>query len=145
MRKLYIALGVAAILVGGAQLVRPSLSNPAADPGASFLAVARSPKAAEILNRSCGDCHSHQTVWPWYSQVAPASWLLASDVNEGRARLNLSEWNRYSAEMSAIRMKQICAEVSRGEMPPWYYAAMHPAAKLSQADKAVLCAPPPAP
>ncbi len=145
MRKLPIGLGVAALVFFGAQLVRPSLGNPPVDPAASFHAVVKSPKAAEILNRSCGDCHSHQTAWPWYSKVAPASWLLASDVKEGRARLNLSEWNRYSGEMSGIRMKQICSEASRGEMPPWYYAVMHPAAKLSQADIAVLCAPPPAP
>jgi hypothetical protein len=91
-----------------------------------------------ILQRSCYDCHSNTTVWPWYSRVAPASWLVAHDVHSGRDHLNFSTWNRLDARKRADEMDEIDEHVSRGEMPLSTYVWLHPTAKLSDSDKAIL-------
>ncbi len=92
----------------------------------------------EILMRSCYDCHSNETVWPWYSYIAPMSWLLASDVEEGRAELNFSEWKSYDEKKNLKKLKEMREEVEEGEMPQWYYLIMHRNAELSEADKSAL-------
>jgi cytochrome c551/c552 len=92
----------------------------------------------EILRRSCYDCHSNESVWPWYSYIAPASWLVSDDVTEGRAELNFSEWNSYDDKKKQKKIKEIWEEVEEGEMPQWYYILMHPEARLSDADKKTL-------
>ena len=97
-----------------------------------------SPDIKAILKRACYDCHSHETVWPSYSRVAPVSWLLAWDVKEGREKLNLSTWNRYSQKKRNKMIKEIWEEVEEGEMPPWFYLPLHPEAQLSVQDRAVL-------
>lgn len=89
----------------------------------------------EIFMRSCYDCHSNESVWPWYSYIAPASWLLADDVGDGRAELNFSEWKGYDEKKKQKKIKETWEEVKEGEMPQWYYVIMHPGAKLSDADK----------
>ncbi len=91
-----------------------------------------------VLQRSCYDCHSNRTVWPWYSHVAPMSWLVASDVNEGRQHLNFTTWNKYDPERQSKKMEEIAEEVEKGDMPLWYYLPMHPRAKLSKADAQLL-------
>ncbi len=88
--------------------------------------------------RACYDCHSNETVWPWYSQIAPFSWLLAWDVQEGRKELNFSRWNRYSPKERAKKVKESWEEIEEGEMPPWFYLPLHPEARLSAEDRAVV-------
>ncbi len=140
MRVLKTVVFALALVLAAAQLIRPERANPPIDPAASFEAVAKPPQhVAQILSRSCGDCHSHETVWPWYSRVAPASWLVASDVKEGRGKLNLSQWNLLSPEMSRIRVRAMCKAVREGDMPPKYYTPLHPAARLSGDDVAAVC------
>ena len=95
-------------------------------------------RVKEILRRSCYDCHSNETVWPWYSYIAPASWLLEDDVAEGRAELNFSEWRGYDEKKKTKKMKEIWEEVKEGEMPQWYYIIMHSDAALSDADKQII-------
>jgi hypothetical protein len=85
-----------------------------------------SPKTRELAVRACYDCHSNQTVWPWYSHVAPFSWFIQGDVDEGREKLNYSEWNRPQEHA-----RQSAKMVREGTMPQWYYAAIHPQANLS--------------
>jgi len=97
-----------------------------------------SPEVVSVLRRACYDCHSNETVWPWYSRVAPVSWVVAHDVNEGRAVLNFSTWDQLSAEKQAEAMKESWEEVAEGKMPTWYYVVLHPEARLSAADKSVL-------
>jgi hypothetical protein len=87
-----------------------------------------------ILRRACFDCHSNETVWPWYAYVAPVSWLVASDVEEGREELNFSQWDAYNADRQAHKIKECGEEVAEGEMPLWFYVPAHPEARLSQAD-----------
>lgn len=145
-KSIKIALLAVVVILAVAQLFPPERSNPPSDPSASFEALAKpSPEVAAIVERSCQDCHSNRTVWPWYSRVAPVSWLVASDVSEGRQNLNFSEWNLLSPEKSHARLRKVCEEVRSGDMPPWYYTLMHSRAKLSPADVQTLCAPPIAP
>lgn len=95
-------------------------------------------EARAVLRRACYDCHSHETVWPWYSRVAPVSWLVANDVAEARGEMNFSTWGRLPAEERAERIGEIWEEVEEGEMPLWYYLPLHPEARLSAADRDAL-------
>lgn len=123
-----------------AQAVRPAMTNPPVDESKTLRAYSQvTPEAEAVLERSCNDCHSNRTVWPWYSQVAPVSWLLTRDVNEGRHDLNFSEWGTYSQRKTANRLKGICEQVEHGDMPLWFYLPLHPTAKLTDADKKILC------
>ncbi len=87
------------------------------------------------LHRACYNCHSNETVWPWYSNVAPVSWLVASDVSEGRDQLNFSVWGTYDAASKSKKLDKIAEEVMGGGMPPWYYTMVHSEARLSQAER----------
>jgi hypothetical protein len=83
--------------------------------------------------RACFDCHSNETVWPWYSNIAPVSWLVQNDVNEGRGRLNFSEWGRGETEID-----EVGEVIRRGEMPPSYFVILHPDARLTAAEQEAL-------
>jgi hypothetical protein len=91
------------------------------------------------VSRACYNCHSNNTVWPWYSRIAPVSWLVADDVKGGRAHLNFSEWGRLGPDVAQRRLQDVCDEVQAGDMPLWQYRMMHPEAKLSAQDVKVLC------
>jgi hypothetical protein len=77
-------------------------------------------------------------VWPWYSYVAPVSWLVASDVSGGRQKMNFTTWNRYTPDEQVKKVRAIWNQVDRGNMPPWYYLIEHNNARLSADDKAIL-------
>jgi len=135
-RSLLMAL--AALVV--AQFIPITGANPPEDPAqAIFASMAVPPAVSGILTRACQDCHSNRTVWPWYSRVAPASWLVAHDVDEGRGELNFSEWGRYNARRQDRKLKEICEQVERGKMPMPIYAVTHPQAKLTASDRNALC------
>ena len=133
-RRTIIARNIAAVVVvlfGLIQLVPygrehsnpPVIAEPAWD----------SPATRALAKRACFDCHSNETTWPWYSHVAPISWFLQSHVEEGRQRLNFSEWNKpYRAATKASR------EVKNGGMPLSSYLLMHSEARLGDAEKAEL-------
>lgn len=130
----------AVILLVVIQIFRPALSNPPINSKKEIQAnLAVEQAVATVLTRACNDCHSNRTVWPWYSHVAPASWLVVSDVNRGRKALNFSEWSGYPAEDQEKRLSEICNEVSEGEMPNLAYTLMHRHAKLSMDDVATVC------
>jgi cytochrome c551/c552 len=90
-----------------------------------------SPQTRALAERACFDCHSNQTKWPWYAYVAPVSWLVAHDVEEGRANMNLSEWTPGEQNETGRVIK-------RGIMPPSQYLMMHPEARLTDAEKQAL-------
>lgn len=96
------------------------------------------PAVASILRRSCYDCHSNETEWPWYSYVAPVSWLVARDVHEGREHLNFSTWDTYSPEQQAKLIREALEEVESGEMPMSIYLVTHRNAAISNSDLATL-------
>lgn len=114
------------------QAIRPDRSNPASDPSKSMEAEMAIPEDIRgMIGRACADCHSHNTVWPWYSQIAPVSWLLVRDVQEGRRHLNFSEWGNYPANKKSKKFSQIAGEVEENNMPMAPYILMHPEANLS--------------
>jgi len=131
---------VLVVMVVGIQFVRPARTNPAVDETQTIVAHTQmTPEVSSILDRSCRDCHSNKTVWPWYTQVAPVSWWLADHVNDGRRNLNISEWGRLAKDRQDRKLRQICDQVQDGMMPLSSYLPMHPAAKLSEQDKKTLC------
>ena len=92
-----------------------------------------SPQTRELTVRACFDCHSNQTEWPWYSNVAPLSWLIQRDVDEGRSKMNLTDWGRPQREV-----EEAARDVRDGKMPQWYYLILHPSANLTSDEKAAL-------
>jgi len=96
------------------------------------------PEVAAVLETSCYDCHSNETRWPWYSRVAPASWLVAHDVEEARDRMNFSLWGTYDPRRQEKLAEEIWEEVEGGEMPLRKYLVVHPDARLSEAAKQTL-------
>jgi mono/diheme cytochrome c family protein len=89
-----------------------------------------SPRTEELARTACYDCHSNETEWPWYSNVAPISWLVQKDVDEGRAALNFSKWDRPQEGTD-----EAAETVREGEMPLWYYTITHRDASLSDQEK----------
>ena len=129
-----------AILFVAAQLIRPSMTNPPVDESRTLRARAQvPPEIHAILERSCNDCHSNKTAWPWYSQVAPVSWYLSRHVTEGRRELNISDWAAYDNRRATRKLDEICDQVKAGEMPIKSYLVLHPSASLSDADRQALC------
>ncbi|HEX2386889.1 MAG TPA: heme-binding domain-containing protein [Candidatus Binatia bacterium] len=115
------------------QLVPVERANPPVESD-----IATPDEVKRILRHSCYDCHSNETIWPWYARVAPMSWLIARDVKEGRRELNFSEWNKFTGGRRARKFKEIVEQVEQEKMPQWYYIVLHPDAKLPAADKATI-------
>lgn len=124
---------ILAVLVGGLLVIQlipygrahdnpPVVAEPAWD----------SAQTRELAARACFDCHSNETSWPWYSNVAPVSWLVQYDIDEGRQQLNFSEWNRRQEGGEAVET------VRERSMPPRSYLLTHPSARLTDAELAML-------
>jgi hypothetical protein len=140
MRALKIVGGVLVVLLA-MQLYRPAKTNPPEDAEKTFDArTAMTPEIAQILNTSCRDCHTYNTVWPKYSYVAPVSWLVTDDVNEGRRHLNLSDWGSYAVTRQQAKLETICDEISDGGMPLRQYTWLHPGTALNPQQRQALCA-----
>jgi mono/diheme cytochrome c family protein len=122
---------VAAILILGIQLVPYGRSH--ANPSARIEPTWDSARTRELAQRACFDCHSNETVWPWYANGAPASWLIQRDVDEGREDLNFSEWQRPQKEAN-----EAAATIREGKMPPWTYTVIHPGARLNAQERSAL-------
>ncbi len=102
-----------------------------------------SARTATLVRDACYDCHSNATTWPWYSHVAPVSWLVTYDVVRGRNRLNFTEWKAgvgFGGRSPARQASRAAEAVTRGNMPPSYYVLMHPKASLSTAERQELAA-----
>jgi hypothetical protein len=97
-------------------------------------------QVAEALRLACYDCHSQATVWPWYSRIAPVSWLVAHDVVEGREHLDFSAWQTLGPRRRAKLLGQIAKDVEEGEMPPALYRFAHPEARLDEATRHAMVA-----
>lgn len=118
--------------VVAAKCIRPIPANPPTH----GLAVAKSAPApvAHLLERACVDCHSNDTVWPWYAQAAPVSWMVISDVEKGRRFLNFSEWDGYSKGRKLGYLAAI-ASATKSRMPPQTYTMLHPDARLTGTER----------
>lgn len=126
------ALGLGVVFVG-IQFVPVERSNPPVDGD-----TPAPPEVRAVLRKACYDCHSNETVWPWYSRIAPASWLIAKDVREGRRAMNFSLWNRMRQSRRAELAEHCWEEVAEGAMPPWFYMLPRPNSRLTEADKSAL-------
>jgi hypothetical protein len=130
-RKLKWFFAVAAAGFALLQLTNPPRTNP---PVVSDLMAtyAPPPEIAAMLHAACYDCHSSETRWPWYSRVAPMSWLIAGDVKEGRENLNLSAWPNANPKRAAKWLGKMSDEIDSGEMPLPKYTKIHADARLTK-------------
>ena len=137
----WIAVGAIAFLVL-IQAIQPGRTNPAVVPSRSLEAHVEVPQEVQaVLKRSCYDCHSSATVWPWYSYVAPVSWYVANDVNTGRSHVNFQNWEAQINEQEGKEhLGLICKLVQEGKMPPADYRLMHKGTDVSPEDAARVCA-----
>ena len=132
-KKLIWMLAGCLALFAGLQLFNPPRANPPVKQ--DFLATVHPPApVASAIRAACYDCHSHETVWPLYARIAPASWLIASDVNEGRKHLNFSEWPAEPAH-AAKNLDRLNEVVDYREMPPKKYTLLHPEARLTDVQR----------
>jgi hypothetical protein len=135
------AAAILFLLFAGVQFVRPARVNPAGVAGQSLEEHAHvPPEVAGVLKRSCMDCHSNRTDWPWYSNVAPVSWFVIDHVNHGRRHLNFSKWGEYDRREANNHLRDICRTAKSGFMPLDSYTLVHRGARLSTADVRTLCA-----
>jgi hypothetical protein len=127
-------VGVLAVGFVLLQFTNPPRTNP---PVVSDLMAGNPPPAhvAAMLRASCYDCHSSETKWPWYSRVAPMSWLIANDVKEGRENMNFSDWPNGNPVRAAKRLEDMSEEIGYGEMPPKKYTAIHADARLTDSER----------
>lgn len=140
MRWAKTALLALLILFVLAQFIRPSMANPPVDEKVTLYAAEPVPSDVHaILDRSCADCHSNRTAWPWYSRIAPVSWMLADHVKDGRKELNFDEWGGYTPRRRARKLQETCEQIKEREMPLETYLPLHPSAKLSEAERESLC------
>ncbi len=122
------------------QFYRPSKINPPIVAAETLEATTEIPETIHaILKRSCSDCHSNETVYPWYSNISPFSWLVVDHIKEGRSEFNISVWNTYSAKKKRHKLDEVCEQVTSGAMPHNQYLWIHRDALLSQEDKKILC------
>jgi mono/diheme cytochrome c family protein len=118
------ALGFVALLVA-IQLVPYGRDH--ANPAGGRQIAWDSPRTERLMTDACMDCHSNRTTWPWYSNIAPVSWLVQKDVEAGRRELNLST--------GEIELEEMIETIREGSMPPWVYKPTHPGAWLSDQEK----------
>ena len=141
MRRLLKRLGlllVAAFLA--LQVRQPDRTNPPSDPSDALgRHVAVPVDVRAILDRSCRDCHSHDTRWPLYSYIAPISWQVGEHVATGRQALNFSTWGQHDSDTAQDLLVAICRQVRAGDMPLAPYLRFHPSARLSADDIAKVC------
>ncbi len=132
MKKTLLIIIVLLIVI---QFIRPERTNPPIDPQKS---LKTDPAVMKILKRSCYDCHSNETKWPWYSNIAPLSWSIVSHVNEGRKALNFSAYTTIDPKIKEKRLKRLIKTTRNGMMPLSSYLLIHKNAVLSSSDKQTL-------
>ena len=138
-RTLKYVLVVGSILFVMIQFIQPNRENPSVDPAMSLQVQQNVPAdIAALLERGCRDCHSNQTAWPFYSYIAPASWLVSFDVMEGRKHLNMSEWGKYKEGKKVQKLSGIYQAVSDRSMPMPKYIPLHPEADFTDAERTAL-------
>ena len=138
LRRRRVGLGLMAVAIA-IQFVGRHPASTAVDPAIAFKEQQAPQQVRDLLRRSCFDCHSDETTWPWYANVAPASWLVAWDVKRAQGQLNFSRWERYNVFDRADLLDKVCEQVTEREMPLWQYRIVHRRAVLSDAEITALC------
>ncbi|MEJ7847652.1 MAG: heme-binding domain-containing protein [Pyrinomonadaceae bacterium] len=140
--KKAIKITVVLIFAGflAAQFFRPGRTNPPVVQTETLQSSTTIPADVQtVFTRSCSDCHSNETSYPWYSNISPFSWFLAGHIEEGRRELNFSIWNTYSQSKKNKKLEEICEQVESGAMPLPSYLWIHRDAVLTDSDKKLLC------
>ncbi len=134
-----IGLATLALLVA-IQFVPVNRTNPKFERSQSIYATAPMPPSVKaVFERACANCHSDETAWPWYSYVAPVSWMVAHDVHQARKAMNLSEWGNYSTNKKTDKLEEICEQLTNGDMPDRKYLLIHRGAWPSAQERDVVC------
>jgi hypothetical protein len=128
-RRLKFAVLASLIGLASAQLIQPDMHNSPVNPARRLWNGDVNPRVAGIMRRACGNCHSHDTQWPWYARISRVSWFLARHVTDGRAKLNFDEWPAAAA--AADQLEEIYDSIAKRKM----LRASYPEARLSQADR----------
>jgi|SRR5579863_4993826 len=138
VKTVILALTVFLIVI---QIFQPRRTNPPVVPSRSLAAHVQIPEDVHsALMRACGDCHSNQTRWPWYSHIGPLSWVITDDVNEGRRHMNFEDWEALESRKEANdRLIDICKEVRQKGMPPFSYRLVHRNLRLKPQEISSLC------
>lgn len=141
MKKIVIALfailGIAFIVI---QFFQIDKTNPAVVTSETIAAVMPVPDNVDaLIKRSCNDCHSNETKFPWYASIQPVGWWMKGHFDDGRRDLNFSQFATYQPKKQKKRLEQICDEITEGKMPLPSYLWGHSEARLSDADKKALC------
>jgi hypothetical protein len=131
--KIQIAFILIAVVIIAIQFIPVSRTNPPVTAGLDAPV-----EVISVFKKSCYDCHSNQTEWPWYSYIAPVSWLVSSDVENGRLHLNFSKWEKFLRKDKVKMKEKIWEEIEKEKMPLWKYTRMHPNANLTQEDKNII-------
>lgn len=128
MRRLLVWLcGACVVVFAAIQFVPAARTNPPVE----FEVAWDSPRTRDLFYRACADCHSHETRWPYYSKVAPVSWLVSNHVRDGRRDMNISLPDE-------VDVTEAVAQIRKNRMPPIDYQLMHPEARLDEKEKAEL-------
>ncbi len=134
IKKIIAAVIIAGIVIfAGIQLIPVKRTNPPVT-----MDVDANDEVKGVLKKSCYSCHSNETVWPWYSYVAPVSWLITDDVETARGSLNFSEWDRFDQDYRIYLIGLLIERVEQGDMPPKKYLALNPDAKIKEHDLKIL-------
>ena len=122
------------------QFFRPDFTNPPVTQAETIEASMQIPEnVRQILKRSCTDCHSNETVYPWYAQIQPSGTFLKGHIDDGRKELNFSIWNTYDARKKRHKLDEICEQVEAREMPLPSYLWIHRSARVSDEEIKTLC------
>jgi hypothetical protein len=136
--KIFVIVIILAFI--GIQFIRPNRTNPISDKSRDVSYYINIPEnVKQTLERSCYDCHSNLTRWPWYTNISPASWLVAKDVEDARSQMNFSEWGTYNIIDQISYLDHINKQVKKGSMPLGKYLLLHSDAKLTDADRDLVC------
>ena len=128
------------VAFAGIQFIRPEYSNPPINEQDTLEATTPVPEnVRQIFERSCNDCHTNKTAYPWYANVAPLSWQIVNHIKDGRRHLNMSVWNTYDADKKRKKLDEVCDEITDGAMPIDQYLWLHRNANLSPDDVKTLC------
>jgi len=134
-----VGLGVLVLLLA-IQMIPVSPSNPPVEPARTIYSIQAVPEPVkEVFSQSCNNCHSDETEWPWYSHIAPMSWLISRDVRRARGVINLSQWGTYSVKQRQEKLEDICEQLANGEMPERRYLLFHHDARVTQSQRKVVC------
>jgi hypothetical protein len=122
------------------QFFRPDFTNPPVNQAETLEAATQVPENVQaILNRSCKDCHSHESKYPWYSKIQPSASFMKNHIDEGRSELNFSVWKTYEPRRQRRKLAEVCEQVQARQMPLPSYLWIHRDAKMSDEEIKTLC------